>query len=157
MFGGASTTTDYLSRVFILHQYRVSLTWPGLVFYMRIADSDTCSSHGSFDTYRRKCTGALYVRLFGTWYRRDSDTRSCCESVQTRRIPYSSSGSSCILSHAKNKCPNQQSHIARNTVMMRSDVLKSPHLCAMHAAPARTKRQGQSIVRSTNAQRAKAN
>jgi hypothetical protein len=23
----------YLSRVFILHQYRVSLTWPGLVFY----------------------------------------------------------------------------------------------------------------------------
>ena len=48
-------------------------------------------------------------------------------------------------------------HIARNTVMMRSDVLKSPHLCAMHAAPARTKRQGQSIVRSTNAQRAKAN
>ncbi len=32
-FGGACTTTDYLSRVFILHQYRVSLTWPGLVFY----------------------------------------------------------------------------------------------------------------------------
>jgi hypothetical protein len=48
-------------------------------------------------------------------------------------------------------------HNARNTVMMRSDVLKSPRLCAMHAAPARTKRQGQSIVRSTNAQRAKAN
>jgi hypothetical protein len=38
MFGGACTqaTTDYLSRVFILHQYRVrvSLTWPGLVFYI---------------------------------------------------------------------------------------------------------------------------
>ena len=33
MFGEACTTTDYLSRVFILHQYRVSLTWPGLVFY----------------------------------------------------------------------------------------------------------------------------
>ncbi len=48
-------------------------------------------------------------------------------------------------------------HIARSTVMMRSGVLKSPRLCAMNAAPARTKRQGQSIVRSTNAQRAKAN
>ena len=48
-------------------------------------------------------------------------------------------------------------HNAHNTVMMRSDVLKSPHLCAMHAAPARTKRYGQSIVRSTNVQRAKAN
>jgi hypothetical protein len=48
-------------------------------------------------------------------------------------------------------------HNARNTVMMRSDVLKSPRLCAMHAAPTRTKRQGQSIVRSTNAQRAKVN
>ena len=38
---------------------------------MRIADSDTCSSHDSFGTYRRKCTGAPYVRLqccmaFGT-------------------------------------------------------------------------------------------
>jgi hypothetical protein len=48
-------------------------------------------------------------------------------------------------------------HIARNTVMMRRDVLKSPRLYAMHAAPARTKRHGQSIVRSTNVQRAKAN
>ena len=48
-------------------------------------------------------------------------------------------------------------HNARNTVMMRRDVLKSPRLCAMHAAPTRTKRQGQSIVRSTNAQRAKVN
>ena len=67
---------------------------------MRIADSDTCSSHDSFGTYRRKCTGAPYVRLHGTWNKCGSDTRSCCESVQTRRIPCSNSGSSCILSHA---------------------------------------------------------
>ena len=67
---------------------------------MRIADSDTCSSHDSFGTYRRKCTGAPYVRLHGTWNKCGSDTRSCCESVQTRRIPCSISGSSCILSHA---------------------------------------------------------
>ena len=67
---------------------------------MRIADSDTCSSHDSFGTYRRKCTGAPYVRLHGTWNKCGSDTRSCCESVQTRRIPCSTSGSYCILSHA---------------------------------------------------------
>ena len=74
---------------------------------MRIADSDTCSSHDSFGTYRRKCTGVPYVRLFVTWYRRDSDTRSCCDSVQTRRIPCNTLGSSRILSHVR------QSHSKR--------------------------------------------
>ena len=63
----------------------------------------------------------------------------------------------CQTNHARANVRISNAHIARNTVMMRSDVLKSPHLCAMHAAPARTKRKGQSIVRSTNAQRAKAN
>jgi hypothetical protein len=29
---------------------------------MRIADSDICSSHDLFGTYRRKCTGVRYVR-----------------------------------------------------------------------------------------------
>jgi len=29
----ASTEADYLSRGFILHQYRVILTWPVVVFY----------------------------------------------------------------------------------------------------------------------------
>ena len=29
---------------------------------MRIADSDTCSSHDLFGTYRRKYTGVRYVR-----------------------------------------------------------------------------------------------
>jgi hypothetical protein len=67
---------------------------------MRIADSDICSSHDSFGTFRRKGTGAPYARLHGTWNRCGSDARSCCESVQTRRIACSISGSSCILSHA---------------------------------------------------------
>ena len=48
---------------------------------MRIADSDTCSSHDSFGTYRRKCTGAPYVRLHGTWNKCGSDTRSCSGTV----------------------------------------------------------------------------
>ena len=54
---------------------------------MRIADSDTCSSHDSFGTYRRKCTGAPYVRWPDTWYRRGSDTRSSCGCVLTCCIP----------------------------------------------------------------------
>ena len=74
---------------------------------MCIADSDTCSSHDSFGTYRRKCTGVPYVRLFGTWYRRDSDTRSCFDSVQMRRIPCNTLGNFRILSHV------QQSHSKR--------------------------------------------
>ena len=61
----------------------------------------------------------------------------------------------CQTNHGRKHVRISNAHIARNTVMMRSDVLKSPRLCAMHAAPTRTKRQGQSIVRSTNAQRAK--
>ena len=74
---------------------------------MRIADSDTCSSHDSFGTFRRKCTGVPYVRLHGTWNRCGSDTRSCCESVQTRRIPCNTLGNPLILSHV------QQSHSKR--------------------------------------------
>ncbi len=42
-------------------------------------------------------------------------------------------------------------HTARNTVMKRGD------LRSLHAAQVRTKRPGHSIVRNTNAQRAKAN
>ncbi len=66
-----------------------------------IADSDTCSSHDAFGTCRRKCTGALYVRLFGIWYRRDSDTRSSCDGVLTCCIPCNSLGSPCIRSHVR--------------------------------------------------------
>ena len=46
--------------------------------------------------------------------------------------------------------------IARNTDTRRSSVPKSPRLRAMHAVPVRIKRQGRSIVLSTNARRAKA-
>ena len=67
---------------------------------MRIADSDTCSSHDSFGTYRRKCTGAPYVRLHGTWNKCGSDMRSSCGCVLTRRIRCNSLCSPCILSHA---------------------------------------------------------
>jgi hypothetical protein len=72
---------------------------------MCIADSDICSSHDSFGTYRRKCTGAPW--LHGTWNRCGSDTRSCCESVQTRRILCHTLGNPRILSHV------QQSHSKR--------------------------------------------
>jgi hypothetical protein len=60
-----------------------------------------CSSCDLFGTYRRKCTGAPYVRLHGTWNKCGSDTRSCCESVQTRRIPCNTLGNSRILSHVR--------------------------------------------------------
>ena len=76
---------------------------------MRIADSDTCSSRDSFGTYRRKYTDAPYVRVQwpGTWYRRGSDTRSCCDGVLTCCIPCNSLGNPRILSHVK------QSHSKR--------------------------------------------
>lgn len=45
---------------------------------MRIADSDICSSHDLFGTYRRKRTGVRYA-----WQlvRDGSDTRSCSGTV----------------------------------------------------------------------------
>ena len=52
-------------------------------------------------------TGAPYVRLHGTWNKCGSDTRSCCESVQTRRIPCNTLGNPRIPSHA------HQSHSKR--------------------------------------------
>ena len=66
---------------------------------MRIANSDMFSSHDLFGTYRRKCTGAPYVRLHGTWNRRDSDMRSSCGCVLARRIPCNTLGNPRILSH----------------------------------------------------------
>ena len=74
---------------------------------MCIADSDTCSSHDSFDTYRRKCIGVRYVRWPCTWYRRGSDMRSSCGCVLARRIRCNSLCSPCIPSRAR------QSHSKR--------------------------------------------
>ena len=68
---------------------------------MRIADSDTCSSRDLFGTYRRKYTDAPYVQWPGTWYRRGSDTRSCCDGVLTCCIPCNSLGNPCIPSHVR--------------------------------------------------------
>jgi hypothetical protein len=74
------------------------------------------------DTYRAACVlvvirlariaeNALarhgYVRLHGTWDKCGLDTRSCCESVQTRRIPFNTLGIPCIPSHVR------QSHSKR--------------------------------------------
>ena len=67
---------------------------------MRIADSDTCSSHDSFGTYRRKCISVRYVRWPGTWYRRGWDMRSSCACVLTCCIPCNSLGNPYIPSHA---------------------------------------------------------
>ncbi len=78
---------------------------------MCIADADMaldiCSPHELFGTYRRKCTGLRYVRLHGTWHRRDSDTQSSCGCVLMRRIPCSSLGNPFIPSHVR------QSHSKR--------------------------------------------
>ena len=74
---------------------------------MCIADADICSPHELFGTYRRKCTGLPYVRLHGTWYRRDSDTQSSCGCVLMRRIPCNSFGNPFIPSHVR------QSHSKR--------------------------------------------
>ena len=74
---------------------------------MCIADADICSPHELFGTYRRKCTGLPYVRLHGTWYRRDSDTQSSCGCVLMRRIPCNGFGNPFIPSHVR------QSHSKR--------------------------------------------
>ena len=122
---------------------------------MRIADSDICSSHDLFGTYRRKRTGVRYVRepgnwsetvrtrvrvpalscrgtyraacvlrviclariaesaltpyvrWPGTWYRRDSDTRSSCGCVLTCCISCNTLGNPRIPSHVR------QSHSKR--------------------------------------------
>ena len=43
---------------------------------------------------------ARHMSGHGTWNKCASDTRSCCESVQTRRIPCNTLGNPRILSHA---------------------------------------------------------
>ncbi len=72
------------------------------------------------DTYRAACVRVV-IRLHvsqkmpwraicpvhGTWNKCASDTRSCCESVQTRRIPCNTLGNPRILSHVR------QSHSKR--------------------------------------------
>ena len=85
---------------------RRGLFWTSLLIIrnprnMCIAATDVCSSHDLFGTYRKTCTGPPYVRLHGTWYRCGSDTRSCCESVQTRRIPCNTLGIPCIPPHVR--------------------------------------------------------
>jgi hypothetical protein len=74
---------------------------------MCIADADICSPHELFGTYRRKCTGLKYVRLHGTWYRRDSGTQSSCGCALMRRIPCNSFGNPFVPSHVR------QSHSKR--------------------------------------------
>jgi hypothetical protein len=50
---------------------------------------------------------ARHMSGHGTWNKCASDTRSCCESAQTRRIPCNTLGNPLILSHV------QQSHSKR--------------------------------------------
>jgi hypothetical protein len=75
---------------------------------MCIADSDTCSSHDLFGTYRRKCIGEPNVRWPGTLYRDGSYTRSSCDGVLTCCIPCNSLGNPCILSHVRHCHSNRR-------------------------------------------------
>ena len=114
------------------------------------------------DTCKRITTRTHAARYVSRQDSAGTRTRVRTVSVPSARLPDITHASVLSAIRAKQIMRRtsvriSNAHIARSTVMMQSDVLKSPRLCAMHAAPARTKRQGQSIARSTNAQRAKAN
>ena len=120
---------------------------------------DYCGSAAHVTGYKIAQTIARYAARQDTIARR---TRVRTVSVPSARPPDKTHASALSAIRAKQIMRRtsvriSNAHISKSTVMMQSDVLKSPRLCAMHAAPARTKRQGQSIARSTNAPRAKAN